>query len=104
VTPAEFVPTSRTAIRRHRDRASYDRDRVYAILDEVSAKVRVGGPIDDAEDMDLPVWAGVLPLRPGAGPPIPDGPIPDGAAQRGGGPAYLSQPPRWAGSASPAAT
>src|SRR5207248_8233792 len=26
-------------------------------LDEVSAKVRTGGPIDDDEDMDLPVWA-----------------------------------------------
>ena len=37
-------------------------------LDEVSAKVRTGGPIDDEEDMELPVWAGVLPLRPAAGP------------------------------------
>ena len=35
---------------------------------EGSAKVRTGGPIDDDEDMDLPVWAGVVPLRlvPGA--------------------------------------
>ena len=35
---------------------------------EGSAKVRSGGPIDDVEDMDLPVWAGVVPLRlvPGA--------------------------------------
>jgi len=32
-------------------------------LDEASAKVRVGGPIDDERDMDLPVWAGVVPLR-----------------------------------------
>ena len=32
-------------------------------IEEGSAKVRVGGPIDDAEDMDLPVWAGVIPLR-----------------------------------------
>jgi nitroimidazol reductase NimA-like FMN-containing flavoprotein (pyridoxamine 5'-phosphate oxidase superfamily) len=31
-------------------------------LEEVSAKVRTGGPIDDAEDYSLPVWAGVLPL------------------------------------------
>lgn len=31
-------------------------------LDEVSAKVRSGGPVDDAEDMALPVWAGVQPL------------------------------------------
>jgi nitroimidazol reductase NimA-like FMN-containing flavoprotein (pyridoxamine 5'-phosphate oxidase superfamily) len=35
---------------------------------EGSAKVRTGGPIDDEEDMDLAVWAGVVPLRlvPGA--------------------------------------
>ena len=32
-------------------------------IDEASAKVRVGSPIDDEEDYDLPVWAGVLPLR-----------------------------------------
>lgn len=32
-------------------------------LDEASAKVRSGGPIDDEEDLALPVWAGVIPLR-----------------------------------------
>ncbi|WP_299623476.1 pyridoxamine 5'-phosphate oxidase family protein [Pelagibius sp.] len=31
-------------------------------LEEVAAKVRRGPPIDDAEDMDLDVWAGVVPL------------------------------------------
>jgi len=37
--------------------------RVLAIpLDEVSAKVRTGGPIDDPEDLALPVWAGQLPV------------------------------------------
>jgi nitroimidazol reductase NimA-like FMN-containing flavoprotein (pyridoxamine 5'-phosphate oxidase superfamily) len=29
---------------------------------EASAKVRTGGPIDDDDDLDLPVWAGVIPL------------------------------------------
>ena len=42
-------------------------------LNEVSAKVRTGGPNDDEEDMSLPVWAGVLPLRLTSGVPIPDG-------------------------------
>ncbi len=28
---------------------------------EASAKIRTGGPIDDEEDLTLPVWAGVLP-------------------------------------------
>ena len=32
-------------------------------IEEASAKVRVGPPLDDAEDMALSVWAGVLPLR-----------------------------------------
>lgn len=31
-------------------------------LDEAACKVRSGGPKDDAEDMDWPVWAGVLPI------------------------------------------
>jgi nitroimidazol reductase NimA-like FMN-containing flavoprotein (pyridoxamine 5'-phosphate oxidase superfamily) len=41
-------------------------------LDEASAKVRTGGPRDAGADLDLPVWAGHLPLtvRPRA--PIPD--------------------------------
>ena len=30
---------------------------------EASAKVRAGGPIDDEQDLALPVWAGVIPLR-----------------------------------------
>jgi nitroimidazol reductase NimA-like FMN-containing flavoprotein (pyridoxamine 5'-phosphate oxidase superfamily) len=64
---------------------------VWMALDEVSAKVRTGGPIDDAEDMDWPVWAGVLPLRLAAGPPVPDGTDPADVAL----PPYLDQPARW---------
>jgi nitroimidazol reductase NimA-like FMN-containing flavoprotein (pyridoxamine 5'-phosphate oxidase superfamily) len=41
-------------------------------LDEASAKVRTGGPKDDAEDYELPIWAGVLPLTVNAGEPIDD--------------------------------
>jgi len=41
-------------------------------LEEVSAKVRTGGPIDDEEDYALPVWAGVLPLPVKPAAPIPD--------------------------------
>jgi len=32
-------------------------------LVEASAKVRTGGPIDDEEDLILPCWAGIIPLR-----------------------------------------
>jgi nitroimidazol reductase NimA-like FMN-containing flavoprotein (pyridoxamine 5'-phosphate oxidase superfamily) len=31
-------------------------------LDEAACKVRSGGPVDDAGDMGVPAWAGVLPL------------------------------------------
>jgi nitroimidazol reductase NimA-like FMN-containing flavoprotein (pyridoxamine 5'-phosphate oxidase superfamily) len=41
-------------------------------LDEASAKIRTGGPVDDEEDYALPVWAGVLPLRLTPGEPVPD--------------------------------
>ncbi|MFH8565352.1 pyridoxamine 5'-phosphate oxidase family protein [Streptomyces sp. NPDC017988] len=34
-------------------------------LNEVSAKARTGGPNDEPEDMDLPYWSGVVPLRKG---------------------------------------
>jgi nitroimidazol reductase NimA-like FMN-containing flavoprotein (pyridoxamine 5'-phosphate oxidase superfamily) len=40
-------------------------------LEEVSVKVRTGPPSDDDEDLGLPHWAGVLPLRTVAGPPEP---------------------------------
>jgi nitroimidazol reductase NimA-like FMN-containing flavoprotein (pyridoxamine 5'-phosphate oxidase superfamily) len=32
-------------------------------INEASAKVRTGGPIDDDEDYSLDIWAGVVPLR-----------------------------------------
>lgn len=41
-------------------------------IDEASAKVRTGGPKDDEEDLDLDVWAGVVPLRVVTGEPEPD--------------------------------
>ncbi len=41
-------------------------------LEEVSAKVRSGPPVDDERDMERPVWAGVLPLELAAQQPLPD--------------------------------
>ena len=32
-------------------------------IEDASAKLRSGGPVDDEADYDLPVWAGVLPLQ-----------------------------------------
>jgi hypothetical protein len=41
-------------------------------LDEASAKVRTGPPVDDDEDYALDVWAGVIPLALTPGPLTPD--------------------------------
>jgi nitroimidazol reductase NimA-like FMN-containing flavoprotein (pyridoxamine 5'-phosphate oxidase superfamily) len=45
-------------------------------LDEVSAKVRTGPPIDDDEDYALPIWAGVVPVLTKVGKPVSDGRVP----------------------------
>lgn len=45
---------------------------LYLPLAEASAKIRTGPPIDDEEDYQLPIWAGVLPLELKAGTPIDD--------------------------------
>lgn len=41
-------------------------------IEEASAKVRQGPPLDDEEDYSLPIWAGILPLRMEAQTPISD--------------------------------
>jgi uncharacterized protein len=41
-------------------------------IEEGSAKIRTGGPVDDEEDYAMPIWAGVLPLALTPGTPIPD--------------------------------
>jgi uncharacterized protein len=41
-------------------------------LEEVSAKVRSGPPVDDEEDYALPVWAGVIPVGRALGEPLAD--------------------------------
>lgn len=41
-------------------------------IEEFSAKVRTGPPIDDEEDYSFPTWAGVVPLEMKAGAPIDD--------------------------------
>jgi uncharacterized protein len=41
-------------------------------LEEASAKVRSGGPIEEEDDYELPVWAGTIGLRLTAGAPEPD--------------------------------
>ena len=49
-------------------------------IDEASAKIRTGPPIDDEEDYALNVWAGVIPLKLVAGDPVPDPRLAEGVA------------------------
>lgn len=44
---------------------------VRLVLDEVSAKTRADGADDDEEDLDLPYWAGVIPVSTVYGTPEP---------------------------------
>ncbi|MFI7388923.1 pyridoxamine 5'-phosphate oxidase family protein [Streptomyces tendae] len=55
-------------------------------LDEVSAKLRTGGVNDEPEDLALPHWAGLVPLRKGYGAPVADPDLAPGTAL----PDYLS--------------
>ena len=46
---------------------------VRVTIESGSAKIRAGGPIDDADDVALPVWSGVLPIHSRMEPPIANG-------------------------------
>ena len=58
---------------------------VAVTIESASAKVRTGPPVDDAEDMDAPIWAGVLPMALRPGDPVADvantAPLPDHVAR-----------------------
>jgi nitroimidazol reductase NimA-like FMN-containing flavoprotein (pyridoxamine 5'-phosphate oxidase superfamily) len=57
-------------------------------IDEASAKIRGGGPVDDEEDHALGAWAGVIPLALQAGAPEPDARLREGIALPGYASAY----------------
>ncbi|WP_142215932.1 pyridoxamine 5'-phosphate oxidase family protein [Streptomyces sp. SLBN-118] len=56
-------------------------------LTEVSAKLRTGGPNDDAEDTALPYWTGVVPVTTNLGTPLPAADLDESI----GVPAYLTR-------------
>jgi nitroimidazol reductase NimA-like FMN-containing flavoprotein (pyridoxamine 5'-phosphate oxidase superfamily) len=59
-------------------------------LDEASAKIRKGPPVDDDEDLEIAVWAGVVPVALTPGEPVPDPMLPPTI----GRPAYLTSETR----------
>jgi nitroimidazol reductase NimA-like FMN-containing flavoprotein (pyridoxamine 5'-phosphate oxidase superfamily) len=97
VTDREELEVAARAITHHvlpgrEDDARMPTEREYAQtlllaipIEEASAKVRTGPPIDDEDDLGLPVWAGVLPLITVPGDPEPSPDLADGI----GRPDYL---------------
>jgi len=59
-------------------------------IEEGSAKVRTGGPIEEPDDLALAVWAGVLPFELTPGEPVPEPDLADGVAT----PSYVARPRR----------
>jgi uncharacterized protein len=45
-------------------------------IESASAKVRTGMPADEPEDVDLPYWGGIIPVRQVLDDPIPDSHVP----------------------------
>ncbi|MFG1913507.1 bifunctional pyridoxamine 5'-phosphate oxidase family protein/GNAT family N-acetyltransferase [Micromonospora sp. NPDC048898] len=69
----EKVGTGRSTATRPPSRRELAETAVLALpLHEVSVRTRSGGVREDEADLDLPHWAGVLPLRMTAGQPEPD--------------------------------
>jgi nitroimidazol reductase NimA-like FMN-containing flavoprotein (pyridoxamine 5'-phosphate oxidase superfamily) len=52
-------------------------------IEEASAKMRTGPPIDDEEDYELDIWAGILPVKLVTGTPIDDDRLNDGLVPPG---------------------
>lgn len=47
-------------------------------LEEASAKLRTGPPVDDEEDYAMDAWAGIIPLQTVTGTPVPDARLDEG--------------------------
>jgi nitroimidazol reductase NimA-like FMN-containing flavoprotein (pyridoxamine 5'-phosphate oxidase superfamily) len=72
-TIVDHILPGRTTTARAATDSEMKQTRVVSLpIDEASAKIRTGGPIDDEEDMRLAVWAGVLPMHIEVGAPIRD--------------------------------
>jgi nitroimidazol reductase NimA-like FMN-containing flavoprotein (pyridoxamine 5'-phosphate oxidase superfamily) len=69
----EHVCRGRSADVREPNDAELRQTLVLAMpIDEASAKIRTGPPLDDEEDYTLGTWAGVIPLKLVAQPPVAD--------------------------------
>jgi nitroimidazol reductase NimA-like FMN-containing flavoprotein (pyridoxamine 5'-phosphate oxidase superfamily) len=68
----EHIAPGRADEVRGPDETDLKSTKVLAVpIEEASAKVRTGPPVDEEPDLELPHWAGQLPLTRGTGEPIP---------------------------------
>lgn len=89
------VPGQMALMRPHSERELKVTNVLAFPIEEGSAKVRTGPPIDDEEDYALDLWAGVIPLSLAAGTPYDDGRVRPGVSL----PAHLAHYRRGAGPA-----
>jgi hypothetical protein len=66
-----LIPGRRDDLRPSTDAEIAQTSVIELALDEVSAKVRSGGPEDDPEDLEADIWAGVVPMELVSGEAIP---------------------------------
>ncbi|MEM1242600.1 MAG: pyridoxamine 5'-phosphate oxidase family protein [Cyanobacteria bacterium P01_H01_bin.26] len=77
----EHVMPGRWAETREPNKQELQGTTVLALpIEEASAKIRTGPPVDDAADHQLPHWAGVIPLAMRPGKPIEDPKLAEGIA------------------------
>ena len=73
-----LIPGSIDDYRPYLDKELKATELIRVPLDEASAKLRSGDPIDDDEDIELPHWAGVVPIESAYGTPVPSANLPAG--------------------------
>lgn len=83
-----LIPGSRGHFRPHLAKEIKATTLIRIRLDEASTKIRTGGPIDDEEDLSLPIWAGEIPLTVVQGIAVDADNLPSGIAQ----PAFTQEP------------
>jgi uncharacterized protein len=73
-----LVPDRWEEVRQPNDKEMMATSVLAVPLDEASAKVRSGPPLDAESDWSVAAWAGVLPVHNQLGEPVPDGQVPPG--------------------------
>ncbi len=73
-----IIPGSEGDYREHLAKELKATTLIAVPLNESACKIRAGGPSDDKEDLDLPFWAGVIPVTQTYGAPIPSDDLPEG--------------------------